>query len=139
MSAFVVGNKTIDKPLSYIFNYLVGGGHSYQINDILDLNYIDELSLRKELNRLGNDMMALNVESVNYRYKADDKAIAQMFSLSEPCSLAQAIKSISCFLYQACEGECNKTKLYKTIENLRNYLAYSYFQETDDWKNGEWG
>jgi hypothetical protein len=66
---------------------------------------------------LANEMEALNISSYNQRYSAEEKVDGiESLEEHEPLTIYQFLKSLHCFMYQSCEGDCMDNKLYKLEE-----------------------
>ena len=51
----------------------------------------------------------------------------------------QLVKSLSCFLYQACEGDAVKKSLYKTLVEIQNNFNGSLVNEHPQYQEVKWG
>ena len=125
MSAFLVENKTISK----------------LANDILKENpqsfgYDNE-------SKLAEALYELNVEALKQRYNDVKDMIVPFeflggtFGIGDS-GLAQFYKSLSCFLYQCCEGNVTELEFYKKLEEIRNDIARKIAGNWVDTQNAEW-
>lgn len=75
--------------------------------------------------RLGLEMVLLNRQAVNVRYRETEIAQPYRFSYKLTSDL-QAFKSLRCWMYQCSEGDLPETSdLYKTMRELRLSWAES--------------
>lgn len=73
-------------------------------------------------------------EYCGYMYVTDYK-----FRPIEKASLAQAIKSLNCLMYQSCEIDNYKeNETYKKMERLKQYLIDAFLCSNDEYKNAKW-
>ena len=50
----------------------------------------------------------------------------------------QFLKSLRCYLYQSCEGDCYESKLYKALDQLSLELAYFIATNQPQYELAEW-
>jgi len=48
-------------------------------------------------------------------------------------------KSLSCFLYQACEGKAVKKSLYKTLSAIQDVFAHDLVRQVPGYEDAKWG
>ena len=89
------------------------------------------------LERLAIAMAALNVMSVDQRYK-ETNVLTLIRYQQERCSLIQAYKSLRCYLYQPCEGEAAEQPLYKLLNWLSNEWAREIVGSLPEYDKAEW-
>jgi hypothetical protein len=129
MSAYIVEDITIDRIVSHVM-----GCHDYNIRGLLPGSMpfagADEL---------GRELLALNTRSVNARYDETEPS-PEYHHTKRTCEPLQLLKTLACFLYQSCEGDCDKEQLYMALEQIQLHVAmgiiYSRVPEYDD---KEWG
>jgi hypothetical protein len=158
MSSFIVENKTINRVLSFLYwhkNELIG--HDY-INDLRDLLRLPERDHTDEayfieMNALGLAMHKLNVKAVMTRYPDmthknistrapgtyENGHLIKYAFTEEHLSLIQAIKSLQCWLYQCCEGNIDRTKLYKFFKGVERTLMGCVIDALPEYDQAEWG
>lgn len=50
----------------------------------------------------------------------------------------QFLKSLRCYLYQSCEGDCYASKLYRALDQLSMLLAYFIATNQPEYELAEW-
>ena len=146
MSAFVVDYKTIDNVLSIRLNNDILLNHCY-----LDAEYEslfdngNQFFIYENLENLGKEFLRLNIISVAERYPNNEEmheemAYAENYKFKDTkCSLAQAIKSIQCLMYQSCEIEDYKNNYtYQKMERLKKYLVDAFLCLNEEYKQAAW-
>lgn len=121
MSAFVVQPKHIDFLLSYA-NERGLKFHEVELGRIIRTY---NASINDDLDALGRVLTAVNVASVNYRYRENEKPPAYNFrhfrmgSLGSP---VQVLTACDCYDYQSCElPEYGQTFALEIINTIRNH------------------
>lgn len=120
MSCFMVSERAI--------NLIATAYHDYE-----KPNYSKE--------KLAKKLYSLNKKSVRSRYGNDPTMIPpDIYIYKEThADVFQLIKTISCFLYQSCEGRYARTQLFKDIERFRGYLAMDFIRESiKEYELAEW-
>ena len=51
----------------------------------------------------------------------------------------QRLKSLECFLYQSCEGEAERTDLYKYLDSLRGQSMSNIIGTLPEYEQASWG
>ena len=145
MSAFVVDYKTIDNVLSIRLNHDILLNHCYLESEYEGLFDCARGWIHDKLETLGKEFLRLNVESVVQRYPNDEEmheepSYVENYKFKDTgCSLAQAIKSIQCLMYQSCEIDNYKdNETYKKMERLKNYLLDAFLCLNDEYKQAAW-
>jgi len=135
MSAYLVEKKTIDRIVDLFFSkpkYL----------KLLEDTDINTKSLEYSKTLLGMRLFEMNLESLNYRYPDQVKDfIGEFYYEYTPqhgVTPIQYVKSISCYLYQSCEGECDNYRLYKAVEELQKLLALHIVCGLKEYEQGKW-
>jgi hypothetical protein len=100
--------------------------------------------------KLGKAMFFLNCcsiderygegEAANWRVGEDEQFFDYVFThiIATPTPI-QAYKSLQCFLYQSCEGICDKTPLYTTLREVQHDLADYIIMNTEEYNKAIWG
>lgn len=144
MSAFIVDYKTIDNVLSIRLNPEILRDHCY-LESEYDGLFNSRGWIHEQLEELGKEFLTLNIESVYKRYpelkeKRKMLVYADNYKFKDTgCSLAQAIKSIQCLMYQSCEidnYEDNPT--FRKMERLKKYLIDAFLCLNDEYKQAAW-
>lgn len=156
MSAFMMSNETLSMLADFIARYYKTEGR------VFDFRFPDELY--KELGPMAFDgemvfhkLAHLNVKSLRNRYTdyedllgdieyepGNDIWANSVYDIEHGVKYMQPwhyqiLKSLDCYLYQSCEGNCYKEPLYQAILSLRDkwgaYIAENQPQYTEaDWK-----
>ena len=145
MSAYVVENETISRilvGLQYLqADRIVPDGRwiADRFLDRLARHPLSNVNLsdRGDLNRAGQALIDLNMESVNQRYGENGTAVFRFVSVSVP-GKHQLLKSIRCYLYQACEGDCNQRPLYMAMDQLSYDLALNIVERSEEYDRARW-
>ena len=148
MSAFIVDYKTIDNILSIRLNSDVLTQHCYLKSEFETLfdnyaGYTRDYLIYDNLEALGKEFLRLNIASVNARYPQEeepmDYADFYKFNSIDNISIAQALKSLNCLMYQSCEQDDYKQNpVWQKMEKLKAYLTDAFIQLNDEYKNAEW-
>jgi len=129
MSAYIVGDETIDKIVSH-----------FVVNDFVALKVNDET-------KAGRKLLNLNIDSTEQRYpdnhflspeERKERVKNYSFKRSD-CSLIRAYKALQCFLYQSCEGNCEKRKIFKYLSSKQHSWAYEIVDKLPEYEKAEWG
>ena len=145
MSAFMMSNDTLSMLSDFIARYYRTRG------ELFEFYFPEELGdllgpLAADPQMVFHRLAQLNVESLRRRYPNDYEDMLGDIEYSSGHDIwenpvydwengikfmkawhYQILKSLDCYLYQSCEGNCYKLPLYKAIEHLRdkwgNYIA----------------
>jgi hypothetical protein len=124
MSSFIVKNKTINTFLSFLNN-----------------NLSDE-----ENTLIGRNLLKMNIEATEQRYsepylnaKEKRQELKNFKFEFVSTTKIQALKSLSCFLYQCSEGNIPSKKLFKDFRKKEIDLAFEIIDELRVYKEAEWG
>lgn len=141
MSAYIVAYPTMNRVSSYIAKK-----RKIEIFDKDD-------NLTEEFQKLIKDLWGLNVFSLCERYgekeksEYDDYVKEYKFEFEKLPKehfekdikvLMKYFKSFCNYTYQSCEGNANKTKLYKECQKYENELASHIATALPEWDEGEW-
>ena len=146
MSAFIVDYKTIDNILSIRLNPNFLRDYCYfksEFQTVIE-NYNNDWNIYNDLEKLGKDFLRLNIESVNNLYKHHEKEELDYsnnykFKIINNISIAQALKSLNCLMYQSCEVENFKeNKTYKKMERLKEILTNAFIYINEEYKEAKW-
>ena len=154
MSAYVVDDDCINRIVTYLINISTGNGHEWTLRPLEEIGFKIKRNT-EEQKRLADDMFALNVRSVNERY-GQNRAEQfrpldfqfkpglkeRAFGISEPVyevSFFQALKSLACFLYQSCEGNCINYPLYLALRDVQNRLCINHVTNRPEYESAKWG
>ncbi len=142
MSAFIVSDKTLQDIVSYLDLDVRFGNTSKCYGSLgrMLLKNGFNLELHEHKDKLIKEMALLNRLGVNERY--NEQEIERNVSyIDQFCpSIIQAYKSLSCFLYQCCEGDIpEKNNLYKMFEEIKNEMACCIVSHLPEYDKAEWG
>jgi len=145
MSAFIVGDETIDRILSSLVSATWACGNlaaplplppaRLQVREIAGVN------------TLGRDLLKMNAEALRARYGPDDdgakegdQAAADYHaSVGGFIGPVQAYKSAQCLRYQCSEGAVPECELYKALDAWIVSLACWYLERSPGYEGAEWG
>jgi hypothetical protein len=122
LSAYIVDDITIDRIVTYLFAEV-------QVSALFDLYGAPQA--------LGEAMLKLNYKAVNSRYGSRAKPAFPYVYKETPAPKIQAIKSLSCFLYQ-CDEVAN-TKLYKALKEMLYEMMNDYISDLPEYQEAIWG
>ena len=140
MSSFIVENKTINRILTHLY-YLPSDNvrRSFIYSQLKGRGFdLEDKDTDKVFTRLGQAMLKMNYDAVNYRY--DGKAEAEQFTFKdEKAKLTQVLKSLQCFIYQCSEGSIPRRRLFKTLKDCEASLMTEIIETQTDYNSMEWG
>ena len=139
MSAFIVEDETINKVIACLNSLENGPRQARWISRPLrNIAYIGKLG-----KTLGDAMFALNVASVEERYGEGEakefRSLDYTFKDMVPPGPIAAYKALHCFLYQSCEGQCDKDKLFIALEQVKAELAQYIVNRLPQYESAVWG
>ena len=110
------------------------------INQFLTMMQYHGILHEPDLQVFGKSLMRMNCEAVSQRYNEDpNQTVIDGYKFkSEGCTAVQAAKSLSCFMYQCCEGNVPESKLYKKMKELQGVLAQFALNECAEYDQAEW-
>lgn len=132
MSAFICEPETFCSVVSTILEYEKPGGLGPYCPRPASL---EGLSPQEICTKLAE----LNVRSVNQRYNENSPALVVKFSRNYTDSVIQRLKSLRCFLYQSCEGDCMESDLYQELEEMSARLALHVVSRLPQYESARWG
>lgn len=156
MSAFMMSNETLSMLSDFIARYYVTKGR------VFGLSFPEELS--EQLGVMAYDpamvfhrLAELNVNSLRQRYPDNYEELLgdieyesghdiwqnSVHDIEHGCSFIQqwhyqVLKSLDCYLYQSCEGNCYELPLYKAIESLRDKWGYYIAENQPGYNEADW-
>lgn len=148
MSAFMVSNETLSMLANLIERYYVS-------NDSMGFYFPEELTI--ELVDTGycaeevfKKLVNLNIHSLAQRYPEDYMEMVGYVEFNPQFDIwsftggmvkpwhYQFLKSLRCYLYQCCEGDCYETTLYKALDKLSMELAYFIATRQPEYDLADW-
>lgn len=144
MSAFVVGNDTINRVLSWLFfETQTSNGLTYGAVERALRGVGHEASHILKLQILGEAMFALNVRAVRERYDdADESGMipkSYQFELLPVNGPVAPLKSLHCWHYQCCAGTVPEDPLYKVFETISQVMALGIVRSLPEYEQAPWG
>jgi len=142
MSAFIVKDKTINRILSFFYwnkDDMLKHTIDFKLKELgISLRELtkDE-DIDAELSRLGKAMFRLNYASVNQRYERKDKPEPYKFK-DVKTEIIQALKSLNCFLYQSCEGNCEEENIYKVLREIETAITKNIVYNLEEYNSADW-
>jgi len=123
MSAYIVNDLTINR----ILTFLDGWDFGFDTKLKSKIESLSKKIEEEKLKEIGLKLLKLNCESVARRYNEpiNKKRIKEYEFFYAPCSIEQAFMHLCCLTYQSCEGDCNKKRLYKVLEDLEDCIRES--------------
>jgi len=142
MSAFIVEDKSINRIVAFLADcHCRGKVWLYLPLERIGFNLSEPLQVK----RLAEEMATLNCMSVEGRYgegQADKMGGCQAFVHTRTSPLEsnkwQVLKSLACFLYQSCEGDCEENALYQALEAIRGKLSYHLVSDLPQFETAQW-
>lgn len=155
MSAFMMSNETLSMLSDFIARYYVTQGRAF------NLRFPDELGEQLGVMAYDPEMVfhrlaELNVKSLRNRYSDYEDMLGDIEYESghdiwensvrnwdggnhymKPWHY-QILKSLDCYLYQSCEGDCYKLPLYKAIQSLRDKWGGYIAENQPEYNEAKW-
>ena len=136
MSAFIVEEDNLYRVINSITKI---EGYTKPLKEIKEQAVSNPKGLFKKLN-------SLNRYSISQRYEKDifDDQMTYPFNLSKynetvlKTNKHQNLKSLTCFLYQSCEGKAENSDLYKLLNKISSDIAYNIVSNTEEYKKAKW-
>lgn len=160
MSAFMMSNETLSKLTNLFLRYHLTGGDAFGLyfpRELFEEFKKDNGGKMLTGESIFNSLAALNAESLKQRYTDGYEEMIGMPKYMPECDIwrhqvydlhngiyrieqwhYQVLKSLDCYLYQSCEGDCYMRPLYMALERFRdkwgNYIASNQPEyELADW------
>jgi hypothetical protein len=123
MSAFVVSDKTIDRFLTAV----------EKVREIKE----------DELQKLGQQLLEMNIDAVNYRYDDEIPYRKYQFHRSGRFHKLQEIlldgyAAGRCIRYQCMEGTIENRPLFKKLSKILDDIAHEYITNLPEYEKMEW-
>ncbi len=123
MSAFVVSDRTIDR-------FLTAVEKAMKMKE-------------DELQELGQQLLEMNIDAVNYRYDDEIPYRQYRFKRSGRSSERQEIlldgyKAGCCIRYQCMEGPIEDRVLFRKLDDMLNNIAHEYITNLDEFEKLDW-
>jgi hypothetical protein len=139
MSAFMVEDETINRIVTWLRREV---SNSRFAIDPVARKYGIDLGSSNWDEKLAKAMFQLNCDGVNQRYGEGEAERFRPLDFRykpEFChSLVQVIKSLQCWMYQCCEGDVPRTKLYQFFEEVERHLALQIVMDLREYQTAKW-
>ena len=151
MSAFMMSNETLSMLAELIYRYSISRGDSFEMwfpaelfVELGDKVYYRELIFK--------ELAELNIKSLKERYGDNADDMFDEVDFVHGCDIwestpyggvvrpwyYQVLKSLDCYLYQSCEGQCYELPLYKAIEKWRDKWGCYIAQHLPAYDEADW-
>ena len=124
MSAYLVEDKTINIAITVLRN-LVRNDLRWTGEKFKEAGY--DLETIEGCETLGQEMFILNINGVDTRYGTGEakgfRNLNYKFNFESGYTLIQGYKKLAGFLYQCNEGENDKDKLFKLLDETKSTIA----------------
>lgn len=131
MSSYVVEDQTINRVLGFLCFDQYRSTVAHRLREL-------GLDAEDDLRPLGLAMMKLNCKATGVRY--GEKCQAAYAYKLETATRIQAIKALSCWLYQCAEGTIPaRSKLYRVMKSYRDELAMQVVRSQPEYDQSAWG
>jgi len=143
MSAFIVQDKTINQIVNWLIfddDYPSAENTYGEVSKIIKDEFKIDFNHSEAREILAYKMYQLNCKAVDHRYNEqnDDCSSNFKYLFKYPTNRAQALKSLSCWLYQCSEGDIPKSKLYKVFKRVQSVIAYHIATSTPEYEQAGW-
>ena len=142
MSAYVVGDETINTVVSYL-NMRASGSRDgrHILRPVEELGY--DLRDEDDCKKLADDMFNLNCNAVEQRYGEGEAASFRplnfQYRFHLPRPVYHVLKALECWRYQCCEGNVPETsELYKAMTDLRSNLCIDIVHDLPQYQQAPW-
>ena len=150
----MMSNETLSMLANLIARYYVS-------SDSMGFYFPEEL--REELKEtrfsgeeIFNELVKLNIASLSQRYYDYSDMLGEIkyipgcdmwkrpfYDIEQGVNMIapwhyQFLKSLRCYLYQSCEGDCYETGLYKALDQLSLELAYFIATNQPEYELAKW-
>lgn len=130
----MVQRRTIDRVLGTLSAQRIPVGYTLQAGpDAYDVR------IGEDMDRLGQDLWAMNRAAVNARYALQEPAPDYGTYEGHYCSLIQGTKALECLLYQCSEGDVTAWPLFLAMHAVHVRLLSRIVSELPEWEDAEWG
>lgn len=126
MSAFIVSDETMEAVLFAVFK-----------KSSVWLTH--DLRTSKGMRELGQELVNLNYQAVNYRYNEEDEPHKFVYkSTGHKYNKFQQLKSIQCLLYQCSEGNVPENNYYKELKRIEKSLISEIVHSLKEYDEAQW-
>ncbi len=140
MSAFMVEDETINRIVTWLRREV--STSRFAIDRLARKYGIDLVGGNWDA-KLAKAMFQLNCDGVNARYGEGEaekfRPLDFRYKPEVNFSLVQVLKSLQCWMYQCCEGDVPRTKLYQFFEEVEHHLALKIVMDLPEYEKAKWG
>lgn len=133
MSSFIVQDETINNIISFLYS---GSRLIYMDNQLKRKG----IETKKDFEKLGKAFKLMNLQAVNQRYNESNdlvQVVKYNFKFKE-INIFQALKSMHCLSYQACEGNVPNQEIYKFLDQIIRATESHIIDEIKEYKDSKW-
>ena len=134
MSTFIVENVCINRILSYIDSICPG-----YFGMVFTEEYTIDVTTNTGREALGLAMHDLNVAAYEARYEVEKGPFENFKHEYVPAKIIQVYADLSCLLYNCNEGDISERGLYKTLQDLKEFVGCAIIENHPDWNKITWG
>ena len=139
MSVFMVEDKTINNIVAYLaIDRDFEGFCKYRLKG----TYIN-LGTPEARKSFANNLFKLNCAGVNERYGEDQaqefRPLSFQYRSVLPPTIIQTYKALGCLIYQCSEGNVTETDLYRTLNEISNWMAHKIVSNLKAYNAAQWG
>ena len=138
MSAFIVDKKTIDRVLTFLNRMRSSNTLGATIVKSVLREHKTKIETDEDLTFMGNALLLMNKQAVDYRYSRISLIQEYKYEVAESSNV-QVLKSMKCLKYQCTEGDIDKLKLYKFLQDLEKALMVIIIDSIPEYNEAEWG
>lgn len=139
MSAFVVEDRCINSLVAFLSTAQASRSGMLCMLCMLRLDGLGRLDVYGNRQELAHRMMEMNLSAVNARYSERTAVAMHYAEMSAPTPI-QALKSLSCFLYQCAEGDVPETNpLYAQLREVETALLHVIVSHLPEYQAAKWG
>ena len=139
MSAFQVNEACLYDVINLVSKCGSYGEYYKELPDLIKLAKEKPAGLFDKLVKLNRFSLVERYGKNNgleFKVKFDNQGLIKSVMKSNQY---QQLKSLECFLYQSCEGEAEKTDLFKYLESLKNQFMSNIIDKLPEYKQASWG
>lgn len=139
MSSFIVEEDTINRILTFLEKQqyshgLLGSSIMSELKEYGIHDFLED----KDIEVFGNLFLLMNKKAVDVRYNEANLIQEHKFKRIKSGKL-QVLKSIHCLLYQCYEGDIPETRLFKTMDKIKQILANNIICDLPGYDKATWG
>lgn len=130
MSCFIVEHAHIDVIVTALIDSYESRGWSKVI--------AGEVPSTENADHIGTALLALNASSYRQRYGGNVQINMHRFRRVVGLTTLEKLKAVSCWLYQSCEGGCDKHPDFQAMREFERHLALEFATSRPEYKDIPW-